>query len=75
MKGIFLLVHNYVLGKKILYFDAEVEWADQTEILRNFKNKVNLLSGSSTAANEIPFKYGMTKEFFRELFLPSKTAF
>ena len=40
MKGIFLCIHNFSLGKHILYFDSDNECADQSAILKNFQNKV-----------------------------------
>ena len=37
MKGIYLLIQNRTLGKKILFFDSDMEWADQSTILKPFE--------------------------------------
>ena len=79
MKGIFFLVQNLALGKKILYFDHEQEWAEQKAILKDFQSKVTLISGNAyekaCCEDAVGLKYGMTKAFFREMFLPKASNF
>lgn len=75
MKGIFLLVKNIRLGKKILYFDAQMEWAEQSAILKNFQNKVTMLQSASASNVDEGIRYGLTKSFFREQFLPADSTF
>ena len=81
MKGIFLLINNLSLGKKILYFDATLEWADQSTILKSFQNKVTLLNGTGSINEggnngvDEGVRYGLTKSFFREQFLPAASTF
>ena len=76
MKGIFLLIANRALGKKILYFDTEAEWADHKTILKDFQCRVTMLNSDKQAeSDDSGLKYGMSKAFFREMFLPAASTF
>ena len=74
MKGIYFLIKNRLLGKKIVYYEGDrLDRVDSNTILSKFKSNVTALN----TPNETPKKnhYGMSEDYFNELFLPEYEVF
>ena len=75
MKGIYLLIQNRTLGKKVVYYeDLQQDIVGCSAALNKFQSHVTVLN-SQKENQEEHTHFGMEKTFFNEYFLPNVDAF
>ena len=72
MKGIYLLIQNRALGKKVVYYEGDrLDRVGSSKILRKFDNNVTGINSEDNNQG-VKSHYGLEEAFFTELFLPDK---